>query len=152
MCFPEAFSSAGVKRKGGFIYRCCFQNEPSIVILSVNTSLGIRHLSIYLETGDKDCLTWEWIPALLFVAWDYIRSLKWARICCYITLLLPAEYSYFILFFFLTYKSWSSLFTLTSKHKRPECSGFSALFLDASLRLNLVGFGSELLELFGCSL
>lgn len=57
--FPEAFSSAGVRRKGGFIYRCCFQNEPSIVILSVNTSLGIRHLSIYLEAGDKDCLTWE---------------------------------------------------------------------------------------------
>lgn len=57
--FPEAFSSAGVKRKGGFIYRCCFQNKPSIVILSVNTSLGIRHLSIYLETGNKDCLTRE---------------------------------------------------------------------------------------------
>lgn len=55
-----------VKRKGGFIYRCSFQNEPSIVILPVNTSLGIRHLSIYLETGDKDCLTWEWIPTLFF--------------------------------------------------------------------------------------
>lgn len=58
----------------------------------------------------------------------------------------------FFFFFFLTYKSWFSLFTLTSKHKRPECSGFSALFLDMSLRLSLVGFGSELLELFGCSL
>lgn len=38
----------GAKRKGGFIYRCCFQNE-SCMILSVNASLGIRHLSIYLE-------------------------------------------------------------------------------------------------------
>lgn len=57
--FPEAFSLARVRRKGGFIYRCCFQNKPSIVILSVNTSLGIRHLSIYLETGNKDCLTRE---------------------------------------------------------------------------------------------
>lgn len=70
--FPEAFSSAGVKRKGGFIYRCCFQNEPSIVILSVNTSLGIRHLSIYLETGDKDCLTWsEFLHSFLLPGTTY---------------------------------------------------------------------------------
>lgn len=40
----------GVKRKGSFIYRSCFQNESSVMVLSVNTSLGIRHLSIYLET------------------------------------------------------------------------------------------------------
>lgn len=138
-----------VKRKGGFIYRCCFQNEPSIVILPVNTSLGIRHLSIYLETGDKDCLTWEWIPTLFFIASNYIRSLKWVWIYCYVTLLLRAVYFFF---FFLTYKSWFLLFTLTSKHKRPECSGFSASFSDVSLRQNLVGFRSELLELFGCSL
>lgn len=41
---------SGVKRKGGFIYRCCFQNESGTMILSVNSSLGIRHLSSYLET------------------------------------------------------------------------------------------------------
>lgn len=88
-----------VKRKGGFIYRCCFQNERSTVILPVNTSLGIRHLSIYLETGDKDCLTWEWIPTLFFFfASDYIRSLKWVWIYCYVTLLLRAVYFFFFFF------------------------------------------------------
>lgn len=108
------------------------------MILPVNTSLGIRHLSIYLETGDKDSLTWEWIPTLLFFfsASNYIRSLKWVWMYCYVTLLLRAEYSDF---FFLTYKSWSLLFTLTSKHKRPERSGFFVSFPDVSLRQNLVG-------------
>lgn len=32
------------------------------------------------------------IPTLLFVASEYTHSLKLVRICCYITLLLPAEY------------------------------------------------------------
>lgn len=150
--FPEAFSLARVRRKGGFIYRCCFQNKPSIVILSVNTSLGIRHLSIYLETGDKDCLTWEWMLD------KFVHSFLLPRSTCAVqnesesAVISPCCFQQNTRIFILTYKSWSSLFTLTSKHKRPECSGFSAFFLDVSPRLNLVGFGSELWELFGCSL
>lgn len=64
-----AFSQGFLFRQGwkGFICRCCFQNPSSMRILSVKTSLGIRHLSIYLETWQKDRLIWEWILNKLLI-------------------------------------------------------------------------------------
>jgi len=57
--FLEVSLQPGVKRKGGFIYRCRFRDESSMMILSVNRSLAIRRLSIYLETRQKHRMIWE---------------------------------------------------------------------------------------------